>query len=143
MEIRVANASVLEGQAIPEAPCFIDLSGSNLPHYLIGGDYIAEEVEEPSHSTDSNSENAPGNDYGNTPSSSAHITSSDDEFRETSEDDEQEKKMKKLMRLMDKNKPTDSDEEDYDDSKRRKNKNYVSVAQDVWYNRDDDYDDNY
>lgn len=131
----------MEGQDIPEAPCFLDLTGSNLPQYLVSGACLPDEPEEKSHSTDSNSENAPGNDYGDTPSSSQRDDESGDDMREDSDDDENERKMKRLMRLMDKNKPSSDDEDDCDFGRARGGRgNYVSVAQDAWFNRED-YDD--
>lgn len=143
VEIKIANASEIEGQSIPEAPCFIDLSGSNLPQYLTSNYVMPDEPEEQkSHSTDPNSENAEGNDYGDTPSSSRKDSDSD-QSDDRSEDDENERRLKRLMKLMDKNKPTDSDEEDYNfDTRGKKKKGYVNVAQDAWYNRDE-YDDDY
>lgn len=144
VEIKVAHASEVEGQSIPEADCFIDLSGSNLPMYLLSRHYVPDEDEESkSHSTDSNSENAPGNDYGDTPSSSRTDSDSDNSYQDRSEDDENERRMKRLVRMMDKNKPTDSDEEDYDDyNSRKKKKGYVNTAQDAWFTREE-YDDDY
>lgn len=116
------------------------MSGSNLPQYLVSNQYVPdEEAQSKSHSTDSNSENAPGNEYGDTPSSSEGDSESNDSaYDDHPADDEEERKMKRLLRLMEKNKPDDSDEDDYEG--RNKQNRYANVAHDAWYNRDE-YDD--
>lgn len=151
VELKIAKASEIAGQNFPQAAACFDLSGSNLPQYVMSK-YCMEEEREKSvktHSYDSNSENAEGNDYGNTPDSSKGSSRSDEDSEAFEGEDD---KTKRLLRLMEKNEQSDSENEgysddDYDDGfeyqrkKRKTKKRYVDVAHDAWYNRDDDEGD--
>ncbi len=142
----------------------IDLTNSGLPQYLVSPYQLASSASSSRSysSEDPNSENAAGNDYGDTPSSGNEDGSSNEEPKEeySSGDDvnfenDDGGKIKRLFRLMDINKH-DSDDE-YEDNgsdelnefrrpkrsrhRNKKSKNipfYTTTAYDAWYHRDQD-----
>ena len=114
---------------------------STLPFYLAAPYVIPSTEQSRSESHDSNSENHPGNDYGDTPSSgsrnkrgdnsSGDDVDSDDEPNFEGKDGE---KIKKLWRMMEKNKDNSSEEDEDDQGKWK----YGNTAYDTWYGRDEE-----
>jgi hypothetical protein len=123
----------------PQAFASFNLADSNLPEYLVSNYIVDEEAKsEKTHSMDSNSENADGNDYGDTPVSSRRHSSDDGDH--SSDLDNEDDKTRRLIKMMDKNEASDCDDDDYQYGMKvnRKGK-YKHVAYDAWHDRDDEY----
>lgn len=167
VRIEVRPASSVEESLLPRIRT--DLQCSELPEHLVSDVLVPEGPKsERTHSRDSNSENASGNDYGNTPTSRSK-ESSDAEDSQDFEDP----RVKKLYRMMERNhKGSDRSSEegsnsdgDYDErrstgqmsneleekpkkyrskaqaSKVSRSRNtHLTVAQDAWYHPDEGYD---
>lgn len=167
VRIEVRPASSVEESLLPRIRT--DLQCSELPEHLVSDVLVPEGPKsERTHSRDSNSENASGNDYGNTPSSRSKESSDEDDSQ-----DFEDPRVKKLYRMMEKNrKGSDHSSDDgsnsngdYDErkstgqmsneleekpkkyrskakaSKVSRSKNtHLTVAQDAWYHPDEGYD---
>ena len=134
----------------------IDLSGSALPAYLVNDNYVPDHVSEKTHSDDPNSENAPGNDYGDTPNSSSEERDRDSDDEEVPQfEGPHSEKLKKLFKILGNDKKSkrksssdeedgaedeessEEEEEDWTTSKRKKKKKVVyNTNHDMWYNND-------
>ena len=124
---------------------------SNLAQYMTSKYQIAQsQSASRTHSEDENSENAEGNDYGNTPDSSRKGKSFEDDSDSVDFDDDENDRIKRLYGKMEKNEQSSDDELDYDygvgytKKGKKKQAYYNDMAYDSWYNRDnEDLEDNY